>query len=183
VQRRHGHHLDSDFSSSVYRLGCGKQYYAECVKGGADKHAKNRHRFPSPSLGSYSRPLTVVDIRGRIVLWYIYQDYYQLGSRCDGISPTIHQNLTNCTGSIAPRDPEHHPPAAGIHQEKGCRETHSKPADIQEELCYPTGGTNLRTQCCHIFCRLVCTSTQCMHLSLVNNCIFTHQIYRQRYIL
>jgi len=48
------------------------QYYAECVKGGADKHAKNRHRFPNPSLGSYSRPLTVVDIRGQIVLWYIY---------------------------------------------------------------------------------------------------------------
>jgi len=55
--------------------------------------------------------------------------------------------------------------------------------DIQEELCYPMGSMNLQTQYCHIFCRLVCTSTQCMHLSLVNNCIFTHQIYRQRDIL
>jgi hypothetical protein len=48
-----------------------EQYYAECVKGGADKHAKNKHRFPSPSLGSHNRPLTVVDLRGRIVLWYL----------------------------------------------------------------------------------------------------------------
>jgi hypothetical protein len=38
------------------------------VKGGKDK---KRVKFPILSLGKYSEPLTLVDVKGRIVLWYL----------------------------------------------------------------------------------------------------------------
>ena len=31
----------------------------------------NRVKFPNPGFGAFSTPLTVVDIEGRIVLWYL----------------------------------------------------------------------------------------------------------------
>jgi hypothetical protein len=43
-------------------------YYVESVKGGKDK---DRTKFPNPQFGSHSEPLTVVDVKGRIVLWYL----------------------------------------------------------------------------------------------------------------
>jgi len=45
-----------------------EQYYLECVKGQKDR---KRIRFPNPQFGAFSEPLTVVDSRGRIVLWYL----------------------------------------------------------------------------------------------------------------
>jgi len=38
------------------------------VKGGGDK---KRKKFPNPQFGSFSEPLTVVDSKGRIILWYL----------------------------------------------------------------------------------------------------------------
>ena len=48
-----------------------EEYYRECVKGGTKEREKNLHKFPCPSLGSHTDPLTIVDGRGRIVLWYL----------------------------------------------------------------------------------------------------------------
>jgi hypothetical protein len=38
------------------------------VQKGGDK---NRRNFPNPEFGRFSKPLTVVDSKGRIVLWYL----------------------------------------------------------------------------------------------------------------
>ena len=45
-----------------------EEYYLEQIKGKKDP---KRMRFPNPLLGAFSMPLTVVDLRGRIVLWYL----------------------------------------------------------------------------------------------------------------
>lgn len=45
-----------------------EEYYLEFVKGKKDP---KRIRFPNPNIGMRSEPLTVVDSRGRIVLWYL----------------------------------------------------------------------------------------------------------------
>ena len=47
-----------------------EEYYRECVKKGKDK---KRKRFPNPIFGKKSDPLTVVDSKGRIVLWYLLE--------------------------------------------------------------------------------------------------------------
>lgn len=44
------------------------EYYLEHVK---EKRDRNREKFPSPQFGAFSQPLTVVDAKGRIVLWYL----------------------------------------------------------------------------------------------------------------
>jgi hypothetical protein len=56
---------------SVYIPWDIEEYYYEYVKAGPADRDKNRHRFPCPALGKHNRPLTVVDIKGRIVLWYL----------------------------------------------------------------------------------------------------------------
>ena len=43
-------------------------FYKDHVKGHEDM---DRITFPNPSLGNYSTPLTVVDNKGRIVVWYL----------------------------------------------------------------------------------------------------------------
>jgi len=48
-----------------------EEYYMECIKAPAEQHEKNKSRFPCPSFGYQNQPLTIVDIRGRIVLWYL----------------------------------------------------------------------------------------------------------------
>lgn len=58
-------------SDTVYVPWDVQEYYVECVKARAEKREKNKFRFPAPSFGSYDHPLTIVDIRGRIVLWYL----------------------------------------------------------------------------------------------------------------
>jgi hypothetical protein len=45
-----------------------EEYYIKCIKAGRDK---KRLKFPNPQLGSFSDPLTLVDVKGRIVLWYL----------------------------------------------------------------------------------------------------------------
>jgi len=45
-----------------------EEYYLEHLKGGRDK---KRVLFPNPSFGKFSDPLSVVDKKGRIVLWYL----------------------------------------------------------------------------------------------------------------
>jgi hypothetical protein len=45
-----------------------EDYYWEHVKGGRDK---KRKKYPNPQFGDFSAPLTVVDLKGRIVLWYL----------------------------------------------------------------------------------------------------------------
>ena len=58
-------------SNLVYVPWDVEQYYLECVKGGAEEREKNLHKYPCPSFGSHTDPLTIVDGRGRIVLWYL----------------------------------------------------------------------------------------------------------------
>lgn len=45
-----------------------EDYYVEYLKGNRDK---NRQKYPNPNFGSHSLPLTVVDSKGRIILWYL----------------------------------------------------------------------------------------------------------------
>jgi hypothetical protein len=45
-----------------------EEYYKKHLKAGNDKKRVN---FPNPSFGAFSEPLTVVDSKGRIVLWYL----------------------------------------------------------------------------------------------------------------
>jgi hypothetical protein len=45
-----------------------EEFYREHVLAGRDK---KRIKFPNPSLGAFSDPLTLVDKKGRIVLWYL----------------------------------------------------------------------------------------------------------------
>lgn len=45
-----------------------ESYYHEHLKAGLDK---KRRRYPDPFFGSFSEPLTVIDVNGRIVLWYL----------------------------------------------------------------------------------------------------------------
>lgn len=45
-----------------------EEYYAKRVKAGRD----NKHfEFSKPGFGAFSQPLTVVDSKGRIILWYL----------------------------------------------------------------------------------------------------------------
>lgn len=43
-------------------------FYEECVLKGRDKR---RVRYPNPNLGAMSKPCVLIDIRGRIVFWYL----------------------------------------------------------------------------------------------------------------
>ena len=45
-----------------------EKYYNECIK---KKNPRNMKDFPHLSLGRKSSPLTVVDSKGRIILWYL----------------------------------------------------------------------------------------------------------------
>ena len=45
-----------------------EDFYWEHVKAGRDKKCI---KFANPSFGAFSEPLTVVDSKGRIVLWYL----------------------------------------------------------------------------------------------------------------
>ena len=45
-----------------------EQYYIECVKAG---HNQKHFEFPNPEFGAISEPLTVVDLKGCIILWYL----------------------------------------------------------------------------------------------------------------
>jgi hypothetical protein len=45
-----------------------QEFYLERVKAGRDKKGV---KFTNPSFGCFSEPLTVVDNKGRIVLWYL----------------------------------------------------------------------------------------------------------------
>ena len=52
----------------MYLTWDAEEYYLKCVKGGGDK---KRTKFPNPDYGSFLEPLTVVDNKGRILLWYL----------------------------------------------------------------------------------------------------------------
>jgi len=54
-----------------------EEYHAKCVKAG---HDRKRFEFPKVELGAFSKPLTVVDLKGRIILWYL-----------PGLMPNRHQ--------------------------------------------------------------------------------------------
>jgi hypothetical protein len=59
----------ADFKNlSVYVPWDAEEFYIQVVKGGKDK---KREKFPSPEFGFHSKPLIVVDIKGRIILWYL----------------------------------------------------------------------------------------------------------------
>jgi hypothetical protein len=45
-----------------------EKYYNKCVKG---RQIRDQAEFPDVSLGRRSSPLTVVDSKGRIILWYL----------------------------------------------------------------------------------------------------------------
>ena len=45
-----------------------EQYYIKCIKAGRDQ---KHFEFPNPEFGAFSEPLTVVDLKGRIILWYL----------------------------------------------------------------------------------------------------------------
>lgn len=53
---------------SVYIPWDVEDFYLKHVKCGRDK---KRLKFPIPNFGAFSDPLTVVDAKGRIVLWYL----------------------------------------------------------------------------------------------------------------
>jgi len=69
-----------------------EDYYYQHVKGHQDK---KRIRFPNPSFGRFSDPLTVVDVKGRIVLWYLPV----LLSEEQQVSATCLKNLKSLTYS------------------------------------------------------------------------------------
>ena len=50
-------------------------YIAWDVEAYHKKRRRDPHRaqirFPNPMLGAFSEPLTIVDVEGRIVLWYL----------------------------------------------------------------------------------------------------------------
>jgi hypothetical protein len=52
----------------VYIPWDAEQYFSEQIKGKKDP---SRVKFPNPHFGAFSEPLTVVDSRGRIILWYL----------------------------------------------------------------------------------------------------------------
>jgi hypothetical protein len=45
-----------------------EEYYSKHVKRGLDK---GRIKFPNPSFGEISKPVTIVDKEGRILAWYL----------------------------------------------------------------------------------------------------------------
>jgi hypothetical protein len=80
-----------------------EDYYVEHVKGGRDR---KRRKFPNPFFGAFSEPLTVVDVKGRIVLWYlpgllssrqkvgfVFFQYVKFSHRID-YSPTLGRRLS-----------------------------------------------------------------------------------------
>lgn len=62
------HHPTLIFHISVYIPWDVEEYYRNHVQGGRDK---KRMGFPNPMFGTFSKPLTLVDVKGRIVLWYL----------------------------------------------------------------------------------------------------------------
>jgi hypothetical protein len=53
---------------SVYIPWDVENFYIEHVQ---QKRDQKRIKYPNPHFGSFSEPLTVVDSKGRIVLWYL----------------------------------------------------------------------------------------------------------------
>jgi hypothetical protein len=49
------------------------EYASECVFVSSEIRTKNLQRFQCPMVGSYDVPLTIVDTKGRIALWYLPQ--------------------------------------------------------------------------------------------------------------
>ena len=95
--------------------------YLECIKGGAEECAKNLHRYPCPLFGSHAEPLTVVDIRGHIVLWHLpgllsLQQQVSLPISKDWIKFELYLVC------IVTWNPQYLGFAAGICAEKGSRE-------------------------------------------------------------
>ena len=78
------------------------EYYSNNIKGGRDKKII---QFPNPQFGSQSKPLTFVDSKGRIVLWYLpglllqeqqvqpsvqtYSTYFKIRHATAAISPLL----------------------------------------------------------------------------------------------
>jgi hypothetical protein len=54
--------------SIVYVLWDVEEYYTKCVKAGRDR---KHFEFSNPEFGAFSEPLTVVDLKCRIILWYL----------------------------------------------------------------------------------------------------------------
>ena len=48
-----------------------EEYTTQYVFVSAADQIKNQSRFPCPNLGKHDHPLTVVDCKGRILLWYL----------------------------------------------------------------------------------------------------------------
>jgi expansin (peptidoglycan-binding protein) len=67
-----------------------EKYYKECIKG---KKRRNFENFPKLSLGQKSSPLTVVDKKGRIILWYL-PELLENKHKVSQLLPTTTQNLT-----------------------------------------------------------------------------------------
>jgi hypothetical protein len=47
------------------------EYAAKCVFAPEKERIKNRQDFPPVYLGTRNQPMTIIDCRGRIVLWYL----------------------------------------------------------------------------------------------------------------
>lgn len=66
--KRHPHFYPILIHFLVYIPWDIEEYYSKHVKSGQDR---KRVSFPNPQFGAHSDPLTVVDSKGRIVLWYL----------------------------------------------------------------------------------------------------------------
>jgi hypothetical protein len=67
-----------------------EQYFIKCVK---TRRKRDKAEFPDISLGRNSSPLTVVDCKGRIILWYLPG----LLSASHRVSPTSSNNYQDLT--------------------------------------------------------------------------------------
>jgi hypothetical protein len=65
------------------------EYYSQCIKGNKDQ---SRMRFLNPDFGAFSEPLTVVDCKRRIVLWYLPGLLSQQQQVCFFLGPSFQIN-------------------------------------------------------------------------------------------
>jgi hypothetical protein len=60
--------FSKEFYFTVYINWDVNDYYKKHVQSGFDK---KHQKFPNPEFGCFSKPLTVVDSKGHIILWYL----------------------------------------------------------------------------------------------------------------
>ena len=109
-----------------------EEYHIQHVK---NKRDKKRVKFPNPQFGAFSDPLTVVDLKGRIILWYL-PGLLSVQKQVGFFLP-VHSKISNLfkIGRRPTRDCSDLALAKEVGQKKGSQEARPELANTSKEFC------------------------------------------------